>query len=468
MAYLDEKDEEKKYDYSKSVSDFDKNFKENQDYWASDREKAHERQTKNVAALDKVTGGVSRYDPTTGVWDLSDGRKSTEIGVTGNSYLSPYFDRTQTDGYKKRENARERYFSNTFSYDPEKDELYQAYKQKYILGAQKASDDAIARSALRTGGMAGSYATTAGALAYQDQMNALTDKIPELSQIAYQKWEDEQARLYRQAEAYNDDIEDEYSDWARGRSAYLENKENAQNAEALKKANEESENAAFIKYSVAMNKAQAEGFSALSDSEREAIYSMGAYYNPTTDEITGYDGQNYELGIRAKKDESDQNRIAAILFKANNAKTGASSLSVSELSELMDAGYSVSGGVIKSPAGESTYAPTAAQSSPKSTSASVSLSEDDENKTAEELREENGTINIGGVEFTNRGKGRRIAAELPTTSDDDIVSGIAIAWQEGGETEDEKLLCVDEYLETLPISEEKKTAALEKFIAMYS
>ena len=258
-------DSEKVYDYSKGADDFEENFKDNQKWWSESPEEAHSAQEKNVGALDKETGGKSTYTPSTGVWNLSDGRKSDANGISGNSYLSPYFDRKKTEGYKRSREAREKYFDNEFSYDPEKDELYRQYKERYIEGGQNAADDAIARSAMRTGGMASSYATTAGALAYQDYMKGLNDKIPELSELAYQKWEDKQARLREEAEYGENMTEDEYSDWAMGRSAYLDKRDSD------------------LAYRIAMNKAQTNGFDSLSDSEREAIYSSGGYYDPKRD-----------------------------------------------------------------------------------------------------------------------------------------------------------------------------------------
>ncbi len=162
---------------------------------------------------------------------MSDGRVSDANGIRGNSYLSPYFDRKKTEGYKISEEAREKRQNNVFSYDPDKDDLYNMYKKKYKEAGRFDSDDAIAKSAARTGGLASSYATTAGALAYQDYASALSDKIPELSQLAYQKWQDEQARLLEEEEYGREKTEEEYSDWYLGRSTYLDlkEKENAQN-----------------------------------------------------------------------------------------------------------------------------------------------------------------------------------------------------------------------------------------------
>lgn len=341
-------DSEKVYDYSGGADDFEENFKDNQKWWSESPDEAHSSQERNVGALDKETGGKSRYTPSTGSWELSDGRRSTKNGIEGNSYLSPYFDRKKTEGYKRSEDAREKYFSNTFSYDPEKDEQYRRYKERYIEGGQMASDDAIARSAMRTGGMASSYATTAGALAYRDYMKGLEDKIPELSALAYQKWEDEQARLREEAEYGEDMTEREYSDWAAGRSAYLDKKNSEEAQRQAEQDSIDSYNSKLLKYEIAIDKARSEGFGALSDEEREAIYSFGGHYDPEWNEIVDASGNAYSAGINKKSAAADS-RISAILYKAQNSKNGAASLSVSELTDLMDSGYSVSGNSIVAP-----------------------------------------------------------------------------------------------------------------------
>lgn len=72
-----------------------------------------------------------------------------------------------------------------FTYDPESDPLYQNYKTQYTGLGQKAMQNTIGQVAARTGGLASSYAASAGAQANNAYMQELTDKIPELQQLAY-------------------------------------------------------------------------------------------------------------------------------------------------------------------------------------------------------------------------------------------------------------------------------------------
>jgi hypothetical protein len=75
-----------------------------------------------------------------------------------------------------------------FSYDFNGDAFYQQYKDKFTQQARAASDDAIARASALTGGYGNSYAATVGAQAYNAEMQKLNDVIPELYQMAYDKY----------------------------------------------------------------------------------------------------------------------------------------------------------------------------------------------------------------------------------------------------------------------------------------
>lgn len=75
-----------------------------------------------------------------------------------------------------------------FSYDFNGDAFYQQYKDKFTQQARAASDDAIARASALTGGYGNSYAATVGAQAYNAEMQKLNDVIPELYQMAYDRY----------------------------------------------------------------------------------------------------------------------------------------------------------------------------------------------------------------------------------------------------------------------------------------
>ena len=78
-----------------------------------------------------------------------------------------------------------------FSYDFNSDALYQQYKDKYIKQAKMASADVMGQAAAMTGGYGNSYAQTVGNQAYQANLGQLNDVIPELYQLAYDKYNQE-------------------------------------------------------------------------------------------------------------------------------------------------------------------------------------------------------------------------------------------------------------------------------------
>ena len=78
-----------------------------------------------------------------------------------------------------------------FSYDKDNDPLYQQYARSYTNAGNRAMEDTMGKAAAMTGGLASSYATTAGQQAYNQYMTALADKVPELQQLAYEMYVDE-------------------------------------------------------------------------------------------------------------------------------------------------------------------------------------------------------------------------------------------------------------------------------------
>ena len=112
-----------------------------------------------------------------------------------------------------------------FSYDVNGDALYQQYKDKYIQQGKMAMQDTMGQAAAMTGGYGNSYAATAGNQAYQAQLNNLNDIIPELYQMAYDRYNQETQDLYNQYSLYADRENTEYgryrdtvSDWQTDRN----------------------------------------------------------------------------------------------------------------------------------------------------------------------------------------------------------------------------------------------------------
>lgn len=84
-----------------------------------------------------------------------------------------------------------------FSYDMNADALYQQYKDRYVQGGKMAMMDTMGQAAALTGGYGNSYAQAVGQQAYQGYLQGLSDKYPELYQLALDKYDRESEAMYR-------------------------------------------------------------------------------------------------------------------------------------------------------------------------------------------------------------------------------------------------------------------------------
>lgn len=75
-----------------------------------------------------------------------------------------------------------------FSYNAETDPLYSQYRKQYTREGQRATADALGTAAAASGGIASSYAATAAGQAGDYYASKMTDKIPELYQLAYNQY----------------------------------------------------------------------------------------------------------------------------------------------------------------------------------------------------------------------------------------------------------------------------------------
>lgn len=216
-----------------------------------------EAQNKALAA--QLGGNVTKDDQA-GVWSGS-AAQSTAIAPTFSfntaqpTFQSSYSDRidamlnelltrenftfedapTYTDNYSGKITDMMGQIENRdpFSYDAAADPLYQQYQTQYNREGNRAMNDTLAAAAANAGGM-NSYAMTAAQQA-NDYWNAqLTDKIPELQQLAYEMYlqdfdqDVDQLNLYRSlGETEYNRWRDSMSDWRADRSEaygkYLDN-----------------------------------------------------------------------------------------------------------------------------------------------------------------------------------------------------------------------------------------------------
>lgn len=103
-----------------------------------------------------------------------------------------------------------------FSYDLNGDALYQQYKDMYMLQGQQAMMDTMGQAAAMTGGYGNSYAQTVGQQTYQGYLQQLNDKVPELYQLALDKYHREGDEMYRQFGMLSDQDDRDYSRYRDG------------------------------------------------------------------------------------------------------------------------------------------------------------------------------------------------------------------------------------------------------------
>ena len=112
-----------------------------------------------------------------------------------------------------------------FSYDFNKDAMYQQYKDMYQTQGKRAMEDTMGQLAAMNNGYGSSYSQTAGQQAYQNYLQQLNDRIPELRRQALDEYDREGNRLMQMYNLTNDAYNREYGqyrndvgDWQQDRS----------------------------------------------------------------------------------------------------------------------------------------------------------------------------------------------------------------------------------------------------------
>ena len=152
------------------------------------------------------------YSPSAGVVEAQKYLEAVRNNQPG-EYQSKYTN--QLDGILDQLTGR-----GPFQYDPSNDPLYNIYKDRYIMNGQRAMQDTMGQAAGLTGGYGNSYAQSVGQQTYNQYMEGLNDVVPQLAQMAYQRYGDEGDRLAQNYEllAAADDRaygrnQDDYTRW---------------------------------------------------------------------------------------------------------------------------------------------------------------------------------------------------------------------------------------------------------------
>jgi hypothetical protein len=177
----------------------------------SEKEKDKEKNSVVAPTLDpaptRPTYDTSTWDSTSKGSGALGAYNSAKDAVTNYGDFT-YGNKSQLDNIINSILNREK-----FSYDLNGDALYQQYKDKYIQQGKMAMGDAIGQASAMTGGYGNSYAQSVGQQMYQKELQNLNDIVPELWQMALDKYNMEGQDLYNQYGMLSDDYNREYGAW---------------------------------------------------------------------------------------------------------------------------------------------------------------------------------------------------------------------------------------------------------------
>ncbi len=163
-----------------------------------------------------------------------------------------------------------------FSYNFNEDALYQQYKDKYIKQGKMAMADTIGQASAMTGGYGNSYAQSVGQQAYQASLENLNDIVPELYQMAYDRYNQEGQDLYNQYGL----LMEEY------KRAYGEHSDEYQ------------------KLLTALNRADSEFYNGANLHQTEQSMANSVAQNNWQNEFSAWDANNQNAWTKAQWDES--------------------------------------------------------------------------------------------------------------------------------------------------------------------
>lgn len=173
--------------------------------------------TPAAVSPDTYMNGVSQ-NTASNVANYESGYKPSDTVNNAQAYLQSLIDNKPADFqssysdqlsglYDKIMNRKD------FSYDLNGDMLYQQYKDQYANLGKNAMMDTMGQASALTGGYGSSYASTAGNQAYQSYLQQLNDKVPELYQLALQKYGMEGDKLNEQFAMTGDMYDQEYGQY---------------------------------------------------------------------------------------------------------------------------------------------------------------------------------------------------------------------------------------------------------------
>ena len=116
-----------------------------------------------------------------------------------------------------------------FQYSPSGDPMYQQYRQQYQRQAKLGMQDTMGQAAAMNGGYGSSYAQMAGQQAYNSEMQRLNDRMPELYQLALDKYQQEGQELLQRWQMASQMENQDYSRYQDQMAAWRSDRDYAAN-----------------------------------------------------------------------------------------------------------------------------------------------------------------------------------------------------------------------------------------------
>lgn len=176
--------------------------------------------TKPIAYGNLTDEGAAAYQNIISqAWDTLEQMKANKPGEyqygadydIANNYLNQYQNR------------------DPFSYDFNSDALYNQYKEQYIQQGRLGMMDTMGQAAAMTGGYGSSYGQSVGQQTYNQYLNQLNDIIPELNQMAYDRYQQEGQDLLNMYNLYMNRENDNYSKYLDSVDMWNQDVANARN-----------------------------------------------------------------------------------------------------------------------------------------------------------------------------------------------------------------------------------------------
>lgn len=194
--------------------------------------------------MDSITGGKSKFNTNTGLWETgyNDGNSwRTDAAPAQKQFTSPWTSKIN-DTLSEIEKS-------SFSYNPENDNSYKAYADMYKREGDRAAKSTLADISTAQGGIS-TYAGQAAQQAANYYAQQLTDRIPELEALAYEKYGADLNNKYNALNSYINMENADYNKFIKDRDYmdFLDERKYQRENDAYDRAYNEEQDALDRKY----------------------------------------------------------------------------------------------------------------------------------------------------------------------------------------------------------------------------